>query len=455
LNRQSPARLALRVTLPALAAGLALASASPVHADEAVALPPAAQVAAVLTQTPAYQAALLMQDAERSVQQQLRAGPHEWTGIVSAARRTQRNPASEQTQEWDVGLDRALRLPGKNSAYEGAGSARVAMAHAALHKAWREQARALLERHGAWLREREAARVWAEQAALMQRQLEAVARRLELGDAAKLDRLQAEAISVQARVQADAAASRAAAAREGLLQAFPGLDLANATTLLAPPALPALPPLSEPDAKWIEAQRTHNPELALARSDADVAAAQQRVDQAETRPDPTLGVRVGQARSGAERFVGVVLSLPFGGDYRAAGAAAAAARASAAALRLADAERRAGTEATQRLREAQAAHALAAGSADAALRLVRLADSLQRSYQLGEGTLSEVVAARRQANEQRLAAAVGTVEAWIARHRLALEAGALWPEPTGEAPVSATASATAPARTAELASRAR
>jgi hypothetical protein len=142
-----------------------------------------------------------------------------------------------------------------------------------------------------------------------------------------------------------------------------------------------------------------------------------------------------------------VLSVPFGGEYRAAGAAAAAARAAAAALRLADAERRAGTEATQRLREAQAAHALAAGNADAALRLVQLADSLQRSYQLGEGTLSEVVAARRQANEQRLAAAVGTVEAWIARHRLALEAGALWPEPAATSTATATAAGFAnPAR---------
>jgi hypothetical protein len=76
----------------------------------------------------------------------------------------------------------------------------------------------------------------------------------------------------------------------------------------------------------------------------------------------------------------------------------------------------------------QSAQAQALGSADAAGRLVQVADSLQRSYQLGEGSLGDVLAARRLANEQRLAAAVATVDAWLTRQRLALEAGRLWPE---------------------------
>jgi outer membrane protein TolC len=138
---------------------------------------------------------------------------------------------------------------------------------------------------------------------------------------------------------------------------------------------------------------------------------------------------VGQARSGAERFVGVVLSMPFGGEYRLAGAAATASRAAAAELHLADAQRRARSEATQRLRDAQSAQALWSDLEGTAQRLTQVANGMQRSYQLGEGTLSEVIAARRLAIEQQLAAAIGAAEAWTAHHRLALEAGMLWREP--------------------------
>jgi outer membrane protein TolC len=412
--------LLLALALPATAQTATPQPAAP--ADDANGLPRTADVVSALTQSPAYQASLQMLAAEQAVQTQYRVGAHEWTGVVSAARRNQRGPAAEQTQEWDVGLDRAVRLPGKRAAYEQAGQARVDLAQAARQKAWRDQARLLLERQGAWLRERAAAAVWAEQQALLKRQFDAVSRRQALGDAAAVEQQLAEAAWVQAEVQAQTAAARAVAARDSLIRAFPGLDLT------APYPVPTPQPLIDGDTVWLAAQHDHSPELALARSESTLAESQGRIEQTETRPDPTLGVRVGQARSGNERFLGLMLSLPFGGEYRAAGATAAAARASAAALRLADTERRVAGDGSQRLHDTQQAQAQALGSAAAAQRLVQVADSLQRSYQLGEGSLGDVLAARRLANEQRLTAAVATVEAWLTRQRLALEAGRLWPD---------------------------
>jgi outer membrane protein TolC len=393
------------------------ASASP--------LPRTAQAVAVLAQSPAYLAALRQIDAERAVSTQFRVGPHEWTGVVSAAQRRQRSPVFEQTQEWDLGLDRTLRLPGKGAAYERAGQARVAVAQAHRRKVWHEQSLRLLEDLGVWVREHEAARVWADQSALLKLQVDAVSRRQALGDAAQVDRLLAEAAWVQARVQSEAAASRAASARESLDRGFPGLDLAASPTL----SPPAFSPEVEIDA--LGARPSGSADLALARLESELADAQLRVEQAESRPDPTVGVRVGQARSGGEQFVGMVFTMPIGGEYRAAGAAAAAARAAAAALHQTDTERRVNNESAQRVRDARSAQALASGHVDAALRLNQVADSLQRSYQLGEGTLGDVVAARRQANEQRLAASLAVVDAWMARQRLALHAGALWPEAQG------------------------
>jgi outer membrane protein TolC len=386
-------------------------------------LPPEANVTAALLRSPAYQAALRSVDAESAVRQQMRVGPHEWTGSVNAARREQRTPAREDTSEWELGLDRTLRWPGKSAAYQQVGDSRLAQARSALARSWREQARALLGRHGQWLREHEAARIWAEQAALLQRQSDAVAQRRKLGDAARIDEQLAESALLQARAQAQAAERRSQAARELLQAEFPDLILPARAAVAAPPAL------AEAGVDWLAAQRASSPELELAVRESATAQAQLGADRSEARPDPTVGVRVGQARSGAERFVGVVLSLPFGGEYRTAGAAAAAARAAAAEQHLADAERRVRAEATLRLRDAQAAQALWSDLDITAQKLTQVANGLQRSYQLGEGTLSDVIAARRLAIDQQLAAAIGAADAWTAHHRLALEAGLLWREP--------------------------
>jgi outer membrane protein, heavy metal efflux system len=385
-------------------------------------LPDVRAVSAALTQSPAYQAARRGIEAERAQQRQLRLGPQEWVGSVNAARRMQRAPGSETTGEWELGLDRTVRWPGKQAAYVLSGSSRVAQAEAARARSWREQARALLERHGAWLKDHEAARVWAEQVTLLERQKDAVTRRQRLGDAARIEEQQADAALLQARAQALATQRRSASAREVLLHEFPGLVLPTAVTLTPPTAI------GEGDNYWLGAQLDASTDLELARRETDAAVAQAGVERAEQRPDPTVGLRAGQARNGSERFVGVALSLPFGGEHRAAGAEAAAARAEAAALRQAEIERRVKADATLRLREAQTAQLLWQDLRLSAQRLDQVAQGLQRGWQLGEGSLGEVMNARRLAIEQQLAASGAAVDAWLARHRLALEAGLLWPE---------------------------
>lgn len=385
----------------------------------------------VLAHSPAYQAALRSIEAEQSVHRQFRVGPQEWRATVSAAGRTQSSATPGRTNEWELGLERGLRLPGKAEVFDRAGRARVEQADAARRKVWREQARALLDRYAAWLREREAARVGSIQVDLLRQQLDAVAARQRLGDAARIEQRQAEAALAQAQAQFQAASGRSLAAREALERQFPGLDPAQDPALPALPASPIadLPALPIADADWIESQITHSPEVELARREADAAAAQMRLEAAEIRPDPTLGLRLGRARTGAEQFVGVVLSIPFGGEYRRAGAQAAAFRAAAAEQQQLDVQRRAEAGAVQRLREAQVAYSSWLGSADAARRLSDVADSLARGYRLGEGRLGDVLTARRLANEQLLAAAVGAVDALMLRNRLDLEADSLWAEP--------------------------
>jgi len=410
----SPARLAW------LALGV-LCVWGPARADPADALlPDATSVVAALAALPAIRAARSHIESERSVQRQYRIGPHEWTATATAARRDQSRPLPENTVEWELGLERAVRLPGKSEAYNRAGQRRAAQAQLALRKVWGEQARLLLERHATWLRERESEHLWRAQAALLRHYVEAVAKRQRLGDAARIEREQAEAAGAQAEAQLATSSGRALAALDALVRLFPGLAL--------PPAapLPVPEPLAGTEGEWIAAQLRHSPELAAALGETAVAQAQLGVDTAERQADPTVGLRVGRARSGAEQTVGLVLMVPFGGDYRAAGEAASRARAEAAAWQQADTQRRVEVEANLRLSEVKVAFAAWQRHADAAQRLVQAADSLARGYQLGEGSLADVLAARRLANEQQLTATASQVEVWLSRHRLQLEAGALW-----------------------------
>jgi len=418
VKRLAPRRvlsLALAATLAASVWGTAAAADDPL-------LPADREVAAVLSQSPAWRAASQSIAAEQEARRQALVGPHEWVGSMGAAQRRIRDASPGNTIEWEAGLERTLRRPGKRDAADRLGGSRVDLAQAMRSLAWREQARALLDRYGSWLREREAARVWAEQTALLQEQAEAVAKRQRLGDAARVEQVQVEAAMAQAQAQAVVAEGRARAAREALERQFPSLAFPQPALLPDPPASPA------GDADWIDAQLAQAPELESARRELQVAEEQLRVEQLERRPDPTVGLRVGQARDANEHFVGVVFSIPFGGEYRAAAARAAGARAAAAALRRDEAERRAATDAGLRLRETQLAYGGWQRARLAQDKLEQAAQGLARGYQLGEGSLADVLAARRLANEQRLGAAGAAVDAWLARWRLMLEAGRLWVE---------------------------
>ncbi|MDQ5903248.1 MAG: outer membrane protein heavy metal efflux system, partial [Pseudomonadota bacterium] len=62
----------------------------------------------------------------------------------------------------------------------------------------------------------------------------------------------------------------------------------------------------------------------------------------------------------------------------------------------------------------------------AAERLTRAADMTARAYTLGEGNLSDMLTARRLANEAQLAARLAQLETFELRYRLMLDAHRLW-----------------------------
>ncbi|MDD2664994.1 MAG: TolC family protein [Dechloromonas sp.] len=397
-------------------------AASAVAADPASTLPPAEIVARVLRDAPDVQAATSQIRAEEANRRRLEAGPHEWNLRLGGQQRRSA-PATgpnERFSEWNSAIERPLRLPGKAATDAELGAAGVTLAETAYGDALHEASRSLLKAWFVWLRETAASAQWTAQVELLDRQAKAIERRRQLGDAARLDAIQAEAALAQAVAQRTQAEARRRSAGEDLRRRYPGLPLNEPATLDEPQ------PLAGSDTEWIAALLEHSHELGLARGEAQrarIAAERQRQDR---MPDPSVGLQFSRERGGEENVVGAYISIPLPGDARRATADASLAQAEAAGRRAEAVERRIGAEAATLLQAVQSATPAWQAARDAAERLERSADLTARAYQLGEGSLNELLTARRLANEARLAARTSQLDALELRYRLLLDAHRLW-----------------------------
>ncbi|KAB2968771.1 hypothetical protein, partial [Zoogloea sp.] len=292
------------IALFLLALPLSPRAGNPVDAPD---LPPAAQAMAVLLSSPTVSAAGAGIEAEEARARRLAAGSHEWTLRLTDQQRRVRGSPDGRYNEWDVGIDRAFRLPGKSDLDRQLGDAGVAGARIARGDALHEAGRGLLASWFEGLRELSTAGQWRRQRDILARQAQAVARRVQLGDAPRLEGLQADAALAQADAQYAQAIGRAQVAAERLRRLYPGLTLPD-EVVERPPE-----PIEGTESEWIQAILEHNHELGVARAlSARARVGASRAD-AERIPDPSLGVRLARERDGEERLVGMTLSIPLPG----------------------------------------------------------------------------------------------------------------------------------------------
>lgn len=392
-------------------------------------LPPLGQALDAIRQAPQVQAATAMIDAEAANRDRLAAGPYEWAVRLEGQRRNingEQGAPNQRYGEWRTALERPLRLPGKAGIDREIGEQGVAQARTALGDALHETARGLLKGWFAWLRERESARQWTLQSESLTRQQQATARRVELGDAPRLELMQSEAASAQANAALAQATARVAVAAAELGARFPALALPAKIAPSTPQAL------TGNLAQWREHLLEQNHELILARSESQHARLLAARTDAERRPDPTIGFHVGSDRGGEERLTGISLSIPLPGQARAANARRETALASAAAQREAAIRARIDAEIAAGLASAEATYTSWQRAEDAARRIEQAAALTVRARTLGEAGLGDVLLAQRQANEARLGANSARLDALEARYRLEVDAHRLWP--VGENP---------------------
>jgi outer membrane protein TolC len=391
-------------------------------AENATDLPPSDVIVRLLRQSPAPQVSAHMIRAEEANQRRLEAGHYEWNIRLGSQQLRSRpsNTDEQRYREWNAALERPLRLPGKTALDSELGAKGVDIARTAHGDSLHETSRDLLKSWFLWLKESASASQWQEQVKILSRQAQSVVRRQQLGDASALDAQLAEAAKAQAEAQMAQASVRQRSAAEDLRRRFPGLPLQ------APSQLSEPTPLKGNADEWISAILEHSHELGLARGEMERARLYASRAERDKIPDPTVGFHVSRERSGEDRVLGAYLSIPLPGTGRRAHSEVMQAQAMAANSQEAAVLQKISAEAAMLYQNTEAAFSTWQASRQAAEHLDKAADMTQRAYQLGEGSLSDLLNSRRQANEASLATRLQQLDALELRYRLLLDAHQLW-----------------------------
>lgn len=417
------------VVLTSLAAAIALAftlvgsacAAEPVMPTPG--LPPVPAIEKALTEYPSVRAARQAVGIDEAGARRLRAGPYEYS--LRGGYQTHSIP-NGRFPEWDIGIERPLRLPGKAVADRAIGDQNIELARRMAYSAWCDGARHLLKLWFGWERENMQLALWQQQVESLREQLSVVTRRAKVGDAPRVEVNLAEAAVAQAEAVMEGFRGRDEGTRAALARTFPALTIPAR-------ALPGEPRQLEHDLDWfVERVRAHNDEVRVARAAALRGRLLSNRANAEGRPDPTIGVRISTDRSAQDHIAGLYVIVPLPGENRKALADGALAGASVAASHEAAIVQRVSAEVAVMVGQANGAYAAWNRARAAAEGMKRNADSMQRSWQLREASLGDLLVARRLAIESSLAATLAQLEAEETRYRLLVEAHILWNDPEEE-----------------------
>ena len=416
---------------------LALAIIGTTRAGDGDFLPPEPLAMRALAAQPDVRAAVAAAQAAAAERDALAAGSYEWEAIMIPQRRTV--DPQLRYREFEGQLSRRIRLPGKAALDRAIGEHALTAAQLGIDDATHQAARRLGQDWMTGLRAEALADDAQQQRMLMEQARQLLARRVQLGDAARRDLDLMDAELAQLRAAELSARADADAARKALATTYPQLPLPA-----KPPQLPEPTPLPHGAAYWRDLiiQRSH--EIGIAHQNTlrqQSVAARARADRL---PDPSIGLRVLDDRGGAERAVGLVVSVPLGTRYRRdvaerEAAHAAKVEAEEAMVRLEivrDAQATADlAEARQAQWQALQAAALAQEAASARTR---------RAWELGEASLPEWLQAERMARASRAQERVARVDALHAALRVRIDSHELWHDSDTEE-TSASAQHTTPA----------
>ena len=371
----------------------------------------------LLEQDPSVAAARAGLEVARQEAGVLDYSPHEWTARASGQRR--RSESGPRYNEWNIGIERTIRLPRKAAADRDIGKAAIDESQANYGEALQEAARELLALWVDWLAAERGREFAASNLESVRASLTAVEKRSRAGDAAKMDVSIARAeLAEQRRMDSDAK-TQATAAWSRLSARFPTLN-----RQVVP--LPVPLPLAENAVFWRDRILAESDELKSLQMRMLKARAQAERARADKIPDPTLGVFTASEIGGRERISGFTISVPIPGGARGYH--------SAKAIAVVEVSRRE-IELKKRQLEAEIASAVATarGSYDSlqianegAAEMQKNASLMQRAYTLGETELQSLLLARRQATAAMNNALQAQITSVKAYYGLLVDAHLIW-----------------------------
>jgi outer membrane protein TolC len=382
-------------------------------------LPTEAQAKTWITQHAQVRLAIRQQAVQGAAANRLRAGPHETLLRLGG---TQRRDETRHYAEQEVALERAIRWGNKRQLDDSLGTQTEKVAQLSVADARHEAGRMLLQGWFEALVLREKVSIVQQQAAVLQEQQRATAKRVKAGDAAKSEQVLADAALASIEQTLADTQQRLSLQLAQLQAQFPTLTLSD--SVIAKRPIPTM--VSDSQTAWTDRLLNANHELLLARAEAERASTNAQRVRADRMPDPSVGVRFSNERAGAEKVAGLYVAIPFSGAARSA----ASQQATAESLLYADQaqllETRLRIEASALWQQAQQSIESWQRAQRSQANLQTYAGMLTKGYQMGEGTLNEVLLARKQALDAALIEVETWGRAWHQLYRLRLDAHEFW-----------------------------
>jgi len=389
-------------------------------------LPPHEQIDAALDNHVSVLNAETGVKIEQVNQRKWESGNYEFNLRGGVARRELTNPNAPQIEdkqrlkEWDVALERPLRLINKVIIDYDLGEEVVNRASLALSDARHEAGRTLLHLWFNWQREEIQVNQWQQQVENLSQQALTTEKRLKAGDAPRMELSQANAAVAQANVSLQQARMRAELAGNELKRQFPLIVL----PLQLEPSEPQ--PITEDYDHWKQIILNDNHELEMVHSERRIQQMLAKRSRADRMPDPTVGLRFSNEMGGNEKVAGVYVSVPISFGLRSANAENAEYQAQIAGDRENAVQRRLESDIYAAHTQALRSYEIWIQARDAAVSIRQNTNLVARAYSLGESSLSETLIARRLALEATLSENLLRLDSNEARYRLLLDAHQLW-----------------------------
>jgi outer membrane protein TolC len=375
------------------------------------------EVRPLFEQDPTVAAARADLEIARQEANILDRSPYEWTATATGQRREVQNEANYK--EWNVGVERTVRLPGKASADRHIGKATMEEFEARYGDALHETARDLLKLWLDWLHAENVHELAKANMKSAEDNLNAVQKRVRAGDAAKLELSLATAELADQRRASNDAKTQVAVAWAQLYGRFPGIDRQRI-------AMPTPSPIDRELTFWRDRILDQSDELKTAEAQLRKAQANSERVRADKIPDPTLGVFTGTEFGGRERLVGISISIPIPGGHRNERAIQAVQGVEVKRQDVERIRRQIEADINSNVVTAEGSYESFTIAESAATAMHDNVKLMQKAYSLGEADLQALLAARRQATAAAQNALAAKTAALKGAYLLLIDAHLVW-----------------------------